>query len=353
MGSASTLAEVYRRFAEDDGGASPLNGRVAVAVSQSSAALRALDAAPARKRRPALVLAALHDLALAGRAPALAEAYAAGDGDAAATAAVDTLTALADAVVAIVTSRQLRAEETGRATVLYPAIAYAAHRVGASAIGLIDVSCSAGLNLTVDRVGLTYGNGQTLGDVDSAVQQSAAVVGDRRLPDLGLPEVVARVGIDRDPLDVTDPDDLRWLRACVAPDQREQLARLDAEVALAASEPPVLLTGTAAAMLPDAVTRVPAHAAPVITSTWALSRLPLEGRRHFLDTLDEAAAGRPVAWVSVEGVGVAPTIPTLGDRPASGHSIIGLATFDRAGRHSEALGRCWSRGRLLSWLAED
>jgi hypothetical protein len=55
-----------------------------------------------------------------------------------------------------------------------------------------------------------------------------------------------------------------------------------------------------------------------------------------------------VAWVSVEGVGVAPSVPTLGDRPASGHSLIGLALPQR---DAEVLGRCWSRGRLLSWLA--
>jgi hypothetical protein len=64
-----------------------------------------------------------------------------------------------------------------------------------------------------------------------------------------------------------------------------------------------------------------------------------------------------VAWVSVEGVGVAPEIPTLGDRPASGHSIIGLAVFDRHPEgtrlRTEALGRCWSRGRWLAWLADS
>jgi hypothetical protein len=57
-----------------------------------------------------------------------------------------------------------------------------------------------------------------------------------------------------------------------------------------------------------------------------------------------------VAWVSAEGVGVAPTIPTLGDRRASGHSIIGLAVFDRSTLRAEAVGRCWSQGRLLAWL---
>ncbi len=36
--------------------------------------------------------------------------------------------------------------------------------MGANAVGLIDVGCSAGLNLNVDRVGITYSNGQSLGD---------------------------------------------------------------------------------------------------------------------------------------------------------------------------------------------
>jgi hypothetical protein len=40
------------------------------------------------------------------------------------------------------------------------------------------------------------------------------------------------------------------------------------------------------------------------------------GRARTLARLDEAAAGRAVAWVSAEGVGVAPAIPTLGDRRA-------------------------------------
>jgi hypothetical protein len=187
--------------------------------------------------------------------------------------------------------------------VLYPAVAAAAHRAGAGAIGLIDVGSPDGSNLQVDRVGITYSNGQTLGDPASPVQVSSAVVGDRRVPTAVIPEVVARVAVDTDPA--------------------------------------------------DAVARVPADALPVVTTTWALSELRPENRRRFLHRLEEAAAHRTVAWVSVEGVGVAPSIPTLGDRPASGHSIVGLAVLDRSGLRAEALGRCWSRGRWLAWLAES
>jgi hypothetical protein len=199
-----------------------------------------------------------------------------------------------------------RTQETGPYAVLYPAIAEAARRVGAEAVGLIDVGRSAGPNLDVDRVGITYSDGQTLGDASSPVQVSASVVGDRPIPPRPLPDVVARVVVDRDPID----------------------------------------------RLLDAVAGVPADALPVVITTWALSRLPVDRRERFLHRLETAAAGRPVAWVSAEGVGVAPAIPTLGDRHAFGHSIIGLAVFDGSDRRIEAIGRCWSRGRWLSWLAD-
>ena len=349
-----TLAQVYRHFGEVDAAAtSPLYARVAVGLSESDAALRAIEAAPARKRHPTVILAALHDLALAGRAPALAAAYAAADGEAAAGAAIETLLRMTEAVVAIAVRRPARTGETGRCAVLYPAVAEAARRLGANAIGLIDVGCSAGLNLNVDRVGVTYGNGRSLGDPSSPVQLSSSVVGDRPIPARALPEVVARVGIDLYPLDVTEPDDARWLRACLAPDQPERVARLEAEMALAATAPPLLLRGDAVEVLPDALARVPADALPVVTTTWALPRFPLESRLRLLHRLDEAAVGRPVAWVSAEGVGVAPAIPTLGDRRASGHSIIGLAVFERSALRAEAVGRCWSRGRWLAWLADS
>lgn len=351
-GGLRTLAQLYRHFGEVDAARiSPLYERVTLALSESGEALHAIEAMPARKRHPTVILAALHDLALAGRAPALAAAYAARDGDAAAGAAIDTVLHMTDFVAAIAACRSTPINETAPHAVLYPAIAEGARRVGATAVGLIDVGRAAAFNLNVDRVGITYSNGLSLGDPSSPVQLSCSVVGDGAIPMRAIPEVVVRVGVGVDPLDVTGADDARWLRACLPPEQSEQAARLEAEVALAATAPPLLLRGDAVELLPDALTRVPTDALPVVITTWSLSRLPLKRRRRFLCRLDEAAAGRTLLWVSAEGVGVAPAIPTLGDRPASGHTIIGLAGFDRSGRRAEAIGRCWSRGRFLAWLA--
>jgi len=104
-------------------------------------------------------------------------------------------------------------------------------------------------------------------------------------------------------------------------------------MALAAAGPPTLLRGDAVEVLPAAFARVPAEVLPVVVTTWALSRFPLESRLRFLHRLGEAA-GRAVAWVLAEGVGVAPSIPRLGDRRGSGHSVIGwplLVAGPRAG----------------------
>ncbi len=185
--------------------------------------------------------------------------------------------------------------------VLYPAIAEVSRRVGADAVGLIDVDGVGGSNLDVDRALVTYSTGLSLGHPSSPLQVSATVVGDQPVPARAIPEVVARIEIV-----------VEQLRAAIG--------------------------------------KVPEHGLPVVITTWALSRWTLEGRLGFLHRLVDAGAERPVAWVSVEGVGVAPAVPTLGDRRASGHSIIGLAVFDHRTLHVEAVGRCWSKGRWLMWL---
>lgn len=353
MPAARTLAETYRRFGQvEAAGTSPLYERVGVALSESDEALRVIGTAPARHRHPTIVLAALQDLALAGHAPALAAAYAAGDGAAAAAAAIDTLLRMTDAVVATALRRPTRTLATGRCAVLYPAVAEAARRAGATAVGLVDVGGSAGLNLHVDRVGITYSDGRSLSDPSSPVRLSCSVVGGRPVPSTPVPEVVVRVGLDVDPLDLTHQDDARWLRACVWPDHSEQVARLEAAIAVVTSAPALLLRGDVVERLAEAVSHVPDDALPVVSTTWALSRLPLADRLHFMHRLDEAASGRPVAWVSVEGVGVSPSVPTLGDRRASGHSTVGVALFDRSTVNVEAVGRCWSQGRTLSWLVD-
>ncbi len=50
------------------------------------------------------------------------------------------------------------------------------------------------------------------------------------------PLVGARIGLDRSPIDLTDPDAARWLEACVWPDQPDRFHRLQAAIGLAQTD---------------------------------------------------------------------------------------------------------------------
>lgn len=193
---------------------------------------------------------------------------------------------------------------TSHLGVLHPAVAEAASRAGAKSVGLVDLARTPGMNLALDSVGITYSNGARRGDMEAAIQLTCRVVGDRKVPNRDLPTVGAKV------------------------------------------------TATSIDSLPSSLAELPEAALPVVMTTWTLSRLQREDRLRFLDSLQGAAARRAVAWVSIEGVGVAPGVPTLGDRRASGHSIIGVALLSRSELRIEAAGRCWSRGKVIEWLAD-
>ncbi|MEE4024542.1 DUF2332 domain-containing protein [Gordonia sp. PKS22-38] len=339
-----------RRHGEAMAVSSPMCARIAYALSESADALRVIRAVPTGHRDPRSIIAVLHYLALTGRAAELAAAIDTDDPDAAAVAAVQMMHRHADVVVATAAHRTHQTMRTAVCAVLYPALADAAHRLGADDIGVIDVNPGAGLNVHTDRVAITYSTGESLGDSSSRVSIDCRVVGQHAIPTRSLPRVVARVGIGTDIVDLADPDDVLWLRACGPPDQDEPADQLDAAVGVAAAQPPVLLRGDVLDVVDDAIDKVPAGALPLVTTTWALSALPLESRLRWLQRLGDIAARRPIAWISVEGVGVSPSIPTMGDRRASGHSIVGLTVLGSSDLHSQAVGRCWSRGRVMSWL---
>jgi hypothetical protein len=84
-------------------------------------------------------------------------------------------------------------------------------------LALVDIGCSAGLNLIAHELPLRW--------LD--VTQGTDIVVPRRF------RFAARVGLDRLPLDPSIPANADWLRACVWPGQQERLHRLERAIELA------------------------------------------------------------------------------------------------------------------------
>src|SRR5437764_590450 len=85
-----------------------------------------------------------------------------------------------------------------------------------------------------------------LGEAASPIQISCAWQGTGRppIPD-PLPAVTFRLGLDLNPVDVRDPDAIRWLRALVWPEHCERADLLQRALAVVQQDPPDMRAGDA------------------------------------------------------------------------------------------------------------
>jgi hypothetical protein len=231
-----------------------------------------------------------------------------------------------------VRSRATQTNEPARCAALLPALA----AIGGP-LALVEVGTSAGLCLYPDRYAYEY-DGRPLGG-PSAVRLRCTTSGGVPVPG-ELPQVAARIGVDLSPLDVTDPDDLAWLRALVwpGPRQAERLQRLDAACAVAAADPPTLLTGDLLDRLPDALARVPEGATPVVMHTALLPYVPQERRTAFVERVRDL----PCRWVAQEGAGM---VPGTGDPYPGGWGPYFVLSLD-----GRPLAHAAPHGGRVDWL---
>lgn len=172
-----------------------------------------------------------------------------------------------DAVLNLVRTRNTQTNVVRRCACLLPAFSIIAAEADAP-LTLLDLGASAGLNLNFDRYAYRYERAGRLerrwGTPNAAVQLECDLRGPGALPDFPEQfEIAARIGIDLNPINLNDPDQLRWLQALIWPEHIERHARLRAAVAQLETSPVQLHQGDAAQLLPQLLTAPPPTTAPV------------------------------------------------------------------------------------------
>lgn len=310
-----------------------------------------------------LFLASLHDVALANPDSRLASLYR-GDitGDPHA-GAVELLAAHADQVADNLRTRSVQTNEVTRSAVLLPALVSAG--LGGQQVALVEMGASAGLNLFADRYRLSYRRSGAevacAGTTDSTVQVQCELVGTVDPPVDPPAVVVARTGVDLSPLDVTDPADRRWLRACVWPGSPARHNLLDAAMGLVSLQPPVLQRGNAVDALADMVEAIEPGVVAVVVSSWTMAYIPSVGRNRLLEQIGSVAPRGDVVLVTIEEPRFTPWIdPAFGqlDARVAGASIgvagtptaVSVSTWSGGEVGGRQVGWCHPHGRWLQWL---
>ncbi|MFT4051237.1 MAG: DUF2332 domain-containing protein [Microbacterium sp.] len=274
------VAERFARFARDEApGRSPLYAAWALLVARDDEVQRVLARIPAQRRQPPLVFAVTRLL---------------GSGEPDAAGWRSWLLDHADEVVAECGRRSLQTNEPLRCAALLPALAQIA-----GPIALLEIGASAGLCLYPDRYSYRYrGARETIvldpADGASEVVLDCVVRGDR-MPEVSLPEVVWRAGVDLAPLDPAAPETAAWLAGLVWPGEEGRAERIRAALRIAASDPPLLVAGDGAARLAEIADLAPREATLVVQTPGVLAHIPWAGRRALI-----AEARRCGRWITLD-----------------------------------------------------
>ncbi|MET3960034.1 hypothetical protein ABIE52_006969 [Rhodococcus sp. OAS809] len=234
-------------------------------------------------------------------------------------------------------TRTTQTNEAGRTAVLLPLLGLLT-----GPISLIEVGASAGLCLYPDRYSYLYDGRRYLHPEDgpSTVLLECTTTGHPPLPDR-IPAVVHRAGIDLNPLNVSDADDVRWLESLVWPEQEQRRQRLRAAVDIARTNPPHLIRGDLNSAVADLVEQVPQDATNVVFHSAVLNYLAPTAREEFIQTVRSL----PCHWIANEGVGVIPKIDAVLATPNEQRTGKFVVSLD--GR-PKALAR--GHGQSLEWL---
>jgi len=292
------IANRYRHvLSPEDRARLPLYAALVDGLSESEVALELLGSAPLRQQNPTLILAILHYLALNDH-PILGPLYNAVrheqpvDAHEFAATVIDVLES-DTALVRAELHRSTQTNEPNRSAVLARVIADVTRREGWPQITLIDVGCSMGLNLYPDLVTIAAhddGNDATL---------VTTCRGHDFVPS-PVPPVTRRIGIDENPLNPHDDDDVRWLEACLWPEEPRRFRRFSALVSAARAWPePERLRGDARTTLDTVLASTTGPV--VVLNSWVLAYLRPEERAAYRDMLDRHFATRgDIAWITFE-----------------------------------------------------
>jgi hypothetical protein len=241
----------------------------------------------------------------------------------------------------ILPTARLQTNEVTRCANLLPAFEMAFQRGGQKPLALVEIGTSAGLNLDWDQYGYDYGQGRLAGNASSSVQIHCAVEGELfpRLPGV-MPPVASRLGVDIAPIDITNEDHVRWLRACIWPEEVYRFRLLDAAVAFARANPPKILAGDASLVLPAILEAIPADQTICLWHSYVLRQCPAEVRESIEQLLANFSQKRTLYRISLE----------FSQHDRHYQPQLELFTHDAGEVRHEHLANCNVHGERMEWL---
>lgn len=236
-------------------------------------------------------------------------------------------------IAEVMKSRLVQTNEVRRCALFLPALA----QIPSSEVALIDVGTSSGLNLLLDSYGYKYSNGLAAGDPKSELNITCEVRG-KDFQVSKLPKITQRIGIDLNPIDLTNNDEVLWTLSLVWPDQIERVERLKAAIKILNKSTVELQKGDGNALLQEISTGIPKNTGICVMHSFTLNQFSAEARLQFDKSLCTISSEHDVWRISLEWIGT--ESPELELFHYVGGKIL----------QKKRLATCHQHGEWINWL---
>jgi hypothetical protein len=342
------LADRFRDWGRWETGSAMYSG-LAVQIADDPDVLSLLQAAPPGQQLPVLLFAAVHDLVLSDPGLELAGWYPTVTAEPLGGDPFPKFRQLCldrrDHLEGVISTRSTQTNEVARCAFFLPALSAIAR--DEFPLALVDIGASAGLNTLFDQFEYRYQPGGSLGG-PSPVVIECALSGDAPIPS-EFPTVTTRISLDISPIDVTDLDQARWLKACIWPDQAERFARLEGAIALAYDHEIDIRRGDAVDRVAELVREAAPDGHPVVMNSWVLNYLTHDERLAYLAELDKVGEELDFSWVFAESPLFCSGIPMPQDAALQQRTVVMIARWRQGARTLEHVGTAHPHGRWLNW----
>lgn len=239
-------------------------------------------------------------------------------------------------IESVIRNRLVQTNEVQRCALLIPALSVVQNFIGGVSMAIVDVGTSSGLNLLLDKYSYRYSDGTRLGSDENVFVidcEKRGVSFPSNLPRLNIKE---RLGIDLNPIDLKNADELLWSLSLLWPDQIDRYKRMMSAVNVLKTHPIQLFEGSANDLLQQQTQHLTSEVI-CVSHSFTLNQFSAEDRKKFEDNLALISQNKEIWRISLEWIGT--------EQPE-----LTLQHFSR-GKSSapEVLAICHQHGQWIEW----
>ena len=303
-------------------------------------------AAATREGQPApnILLGAVHYLLLNNPGEQLAKYYPSIHQNPPSTIPFDLFKAFCltneDAIRKIISTRIVQTNVIGRCAFLLPVFSKIIASEGRPTT-IIDIGTSAGLTLNFDKYEYWY-NGQKLFG-ESGVRVKSTIL-ESPIPKIyPITRPIHKIGIDQNPVDPSDRDQITWLKALVWPDQTERFAAMDEALKLPELKNIKFIQADTVAKFERVIRATDPNQTLIIYATLVLYQFTQAERDEFYAMLERIGQTRDFYFLSVE------RLKSLLEKHHTTETVVELTSFKNKKKTVGFLAETNAHGKWIRW----